>query len=435
MSHLLSIYLMHYASQGCSRLYNIIMQIKNTRHGWGYLYSMGLALCLAAHAAPWTERSMRAVSFLTQAVPAATEQDGRPAVASSSSVCGADGENTGPFDDSVPDRIPELRGRVTDLTGHLSADCVASISDDIRSLEDEKGAQVRVLLVGSTGDESIEDYANRVFHAWKLGRKGVDDGVLLVAALHDHHDRIEVGYGLEGRIPDAVAGDILRSDVRPQFAAGNYGAGVSAAVDDLAHLIRGEALPKPSPKGNWMRWQLFVAAVLLVGVAGAVAIQAQLNWYWLMTLPFLTLVAVDAAGLVGHWLSGWTDMLGVLPFALVAYFAGMFFASYPKSGLLWLGCTAGTFVAAALAIHKFAEAPQAGQATFWNLEAGGGSLVIGTIIFMMVSRNPLIGRHFYSGGSPSGGSSGTGSGSSSSGSDSSSGGGGDSGGGGASDSW
>ncbi len=351
--------------------------------------------------------------------------------ASDSSACNAADDPTSPFDDSVPVKVPELRSRVTDLTGHLSADCMAGISDQIRLLEDEKGAQIRVLLVGSTGDEPIEDYANRVFHAWKLGRKGVDDGVLLVAALHDHHDRIEVGYGLEGTIPDAVAGDILRTDVQPRFAAGNYGAGVSAAVDDLAHLIRGEALPTPAPKGGWMRWQLMVAALLLVGLGGAVGSLARWRWSWRLALPFLTLAAIDAIGLVEHWLSSWTAMLAVLPFALVAYLAGIFFANYPKSGLLWLACTTGTFAAAVAAIHAFAHPVLPGQTTFWNLEAGMGSLVIGTIIFIMTSRNPLIGRHYSSSGTFSG----TGTDASSSGSDSSSGGGGDSGGGGASSNW
>ena len=352
-------------------------------------------------------------------------------VASDDTACNAGDDTTGPYDDSVPTQIPELRSRVTDLTGHLSADCIASISDRIRSLENEKGAQVRVLLVGSTGDESIEEYANRVFHTWKLGRKGIDDGVLLVAALHDHHDRIEVGHGLEGVIPDAVAGDILRTDTQPQFAAGNYGAGVSAAVDDLAHLIRGEALPKPAPKGAWMRWQLMVAALLLVSLAGAVGSWAQWRWYWRLALPFLTLAFVDAFGLGWHLLSSWTGMFAVLPFAVVAYLAGIFFANYPKSGLLWLACTTGTFAAAVVAILVFAHPELPGQTTFWNLEAGMGSLVIGTIVFMMTSQNPLIGRHYLSTES----SSGTGSDSGSSGSDSSSGGGGDSGGGGASGSW
>ncbi len=351
---------------------------------------------------------------------------------SSDSACSAgDDTTTGPYDNSVPATIPEPRGRVTDLTGHLSADCMSSISDRIRSLEDEKGAQVRVLLVGSTGDEPIEKYANRVFHAWKLGRKNINDGVLLVAALHDHQDRIEVGYGLEGAIPDAVAGDILRADVQPQFIAGNYGAGVSAAVDDLAHLIRGEALQKPAPKTAWMRWQLMVAALLLVCLAGAVGSLAQWSWYWRLGLPFITLTLVDAVGLVWHLLSSWTGMLAVLPFALVAYPAGIFFANYPKSGLLWLGCTTGLFAAAVVAIRTFAHPVLAGQTTFRNLEAGIGSLFFGTFAFAMVSRNPLIGRHYFSSSS----SSGTNSDSSSNGSDDFSGGGGDSGGGGASGSW
>lgn len=357
-------------------------------------------------------------------------------VASDNGTCTAGDQTSGPYDNSVPPKIPDLRSRVTDLTGHLSADCIASISDRIRSLEDQKGAQVRVLLVGSTGGEPIEQYAGRVFHAWKLGRKGVDDGVLLVTALHDHHDRIQVGYGLEGAIPDAVAGNILRTDLHPQFIAGDYGAGVSAAVDDLAHLIRGEALPRPAPRGGWMRWHFMVVALLLVCLAGAVGSLAQWRWYWRLTLPFFTLALVDASGLVWHQLSSWTAMLAVIPFALVAYLAGIFFANYPKSGLLWLACTTGTFAAAVAVKHAFTHPVLFGQTPFWNLEAGMASLVIGSIVFIMTTRNPMVGRHSFSSGS----SSGTGNESSSSSSDSSSGGGGDSGGGdsgggGASGSW
>ena len=181
-----------------------------------------------------------------------------------------------------------------------------------------------------------------------------------------------------------------------------------------------------------MRWQLMVAALLLVCLAGAVGSLAQWRWYWRLALPFITLALVDSIGLVGHWLSSWTAMLSAIPFALVSYLAGIFFANYPKSGLLWLACTTGTFAAAAIAINVFAHPVLPGQTAFWDLEAGMGSLVIGTIVFMMASRNPLIGRHYISSGS----SSGTDNESSSSGSDSSSsGGGGDSGGGGASGSW
>ncbi len=400
--------------------------------GFGWLCGVVLLLRLPSYAAAlWTGRPVQAVPSASQPTPPATDLDPQTPVAPDSSACTAGDETTGPVDDSVPDKIPELRSRVIDLTGHLSADCMASISDRIRSLEDEKGAQVRVLLVGSTGDEPIEAYANRVFHAWKLGRKGVDDGVLLVAALHDHHDRIEVGYGLEGAIPDAVAGDILRTDVEPQFVAGNYGAGVSAAVDDLAHLIRGEPLPKPAPKGGWMRWQLMVAALLLVCLAGAVGSLAQWRWYWRLALPFLTLALVDAVGLAGHWLSSWTAMLVAIPFALLAYVTGIFFANYPKSGLFWLACTTGTFAAAAVAIHAFTNPMEPGQRTFWDLEAGVGSLFFGTFVFMMTSRNPWIGRRF----SYNMSSSGIGSDVSSSDSGSSFSDGGDSGGGGASGSW
>jgi uncharacterized protein len=404
----------------------------------GCLCGMLLVLCIPLQAAELlTGLSGQQASSTTQTASPPTDQDDAPATATDINACSAGDDTNGPFDDSVPTAIPELRSRVTDLTGHLSVDCMASISDRIRQLEDEKGSQVRVLIVGSTGDESIEDYANRVFHAWKLGRKGIDDGVLLVAALHDHHDRIEVGYGLEGAIPDAVAGDILRNDVRPQFAAGNFGAGVSAAVDDLSHLIRGEPLPKPAPKGKWMRWQLMVAALLLVCLGGAVGSLAQWRWSLRLALPFLIIAFVDVIGLLFHLESDWTTALAILPFAALAYAAGIFFANYPKSFLFWLGCVTGAFAIGIILIFKFAHSTEPGRMTFYELEVGMTAMFFGSFIFWLTSKNPLIGRS-YSFGKSSSSSSSSGSDSddsSSSGSDDSSGGGGDSGGGGASSDW
>lgn len=321
-----------------------------------WLCGIALTLSLTSHASVLRSgRFARAVSSRTQAVPSATDQDDAPAAPSDDGACDAGDDPSGPFDDSVPAEIPAVSSRVIDLTGHLSADCMASTSAHIRSLESEKGSQVRVLLVGSTGGESIEEYANRVFHTWKLGRKGIDDGVLLVAALHDHHARIEVGYGLEGAIPDAVAGDILRADVESKFASGSYGEGVSAAVNDLAHLIRGEPLPKPAPKGNWMWCQLAVAAMLLACLAGAVATLAKLRWYWLLTLPVLAIVCIDVVGVVWHLESRWTVAFALLPFASVTYLAGIFFTNFPKSLLLWLACSTGAFAVYIAITFKFAR--------------------------------------------------------------------------------
>ena len=101
--------------------------------------------------------------------------------------------------------VPELHTRVTDQTATLTPPQRASLEAKLAALEQRKGAQLAVLIVPTTQPEPIEQYATRVFDAWKLGRKGVDDGVLVIVAKNDRHVRIEVAYGLEGAIPDAAA--------------------------------------------------------------------------------------------------------------------------------------------------------------------------------------------------------------------------------------
>src|SRR6185503_13097874 len=100
--------------------------------------------------------------------------------------------------------VPPLKSRVTDLTATLNAEQRDALEQTLAEFEKRKGAQIAVLLVPTTQPETVEQYAVRVEEAWKLGRKGVDDSVLVVVAKNDRMLRIEVGYGLEGVLPDAV---------------------------------------------------------------------------------------------------------------------------------------------------------------------------------------------------------------------------------------
>lgn len=138
---------------------------------------------------------------------------------------------------AAPVTIPPLSARVTDLTQTLDAGQRAQLESQLAGLEQRKGAQLAVLLVPSTGDDSIEDYAVRAFEQWKLGRKGVDDGVLLVVAKNDRTLRIEVGYGLEGTITDVQAGRIIREQIVPSFQKGDFPGGIQAGVNSLIALI------------------------------------------------------------------------------------------------------------------------------------------------------------------------------------------------------
>jgi uncharacterized protein len=150
---------------------------------------------------------------------------------------------------AVPLRdLPPLAARVTDLTGTLGESDSAVLESALASLERETGSQVAILLVDSTGPETIEQYAIRVAEAWQLGRDGVDDGVLILVALDDRRMRIEVGYGLEGVLPDARANRIIDRTMAPHFAQGEIADGLAAGITVIADAVRGEALPEPAQK-------------------------------------------------------------------------------------------------------------------------------------------------------------------------------------------
>jgi uncharacterized protein len=146
--------------------------------------------------------------------------------------------------------VPALTARVTDLTGTLGPEQVAALDSKLSSFEQAKGSQVAVLLVPTTRPEEIEQYAIRVADAWKLGRKGVDDGALLLVARDDRKVRIEVGYGLEGVLPDATANRIIDEVIVPRFRSGDYYGGIDAGVDRMLQVIEGEPLPEPVRRGR-----------------------------------------------------------------------------------------------------------------------------------------------------------------------------------------
>lgn len=143
--------------------------------------------------------------------------------------------------------VPPLKARVTDLTGTLSAEQRAALEQKLAAFETRKGAQIAVLLVPTTQPEAIEQYSIRVAEAWQLGRKGVDDGVLFLVAKNDRKLRIEVGRGLEGAIPDAIAKRIGSDIVAPYFRQGDFYGGVTAGVERIIRTIEGEPLPAPQP--------------------------------------------------------------------------------------------------------------------------------------------------------------------------------------------
>lgn len=142
--------------------------------------------------------------------------------------------------------VPELRSPVTDMAGLLTGTQRQQLEQSLLAFEKSKGSQLAVLTVSSTQPETIEQYGLRVAETWKLGRDGIDDGALLVIAKDDRAIRIEVGYGLEGVIPDAVAKRVIAEVILPFFKQDDYAGGIQAGTAQLMRLVEGERLPPPS---------------------------------------------------------------------------------------------------------------------------------------------------------------------------------------------
>lgn len=140
--------------------------------------------------------------------------------------------------------IPDLERRVNDKVGLLTSSQIKQLEGDLAELENSKGSQVAVLIISTTGRETIEQYSIRVVDKWKLGREVVDDGVLLLVAKDDRKLRIEVGYGLEGAIPDAKAKRIIEQIILPHFRDGDFYLGIEEGVEAISGLINGEELPE-----------------------------------------------------------------------------------------------------------------------------------------------------------------------------------------------
>jgi uncharacterized protein len=144
--------------------------------------------------------------------------------------------------------VPPLVGRVVDQTFTLSAGDVASLQQTLRDFEQRKGSQVAVLIVPTTAPETIEQYSLRVAETWKIGRRKIDDGAILVIAKDDRKLRIEVGYGLEGALTDVTAKRIIDEIITPRFKAGDFAGGILAGIDRIIRVIDGEKLPAPEQK-------------------------------------------------------------------------------------------------------------------------------------------------------------------------------------------
>lgn len=171
--------------------------------------------------------------------------------------------------------VPVLSASVIDQTGTLTRAQVSALEAKLAAFEREAGSQLVVLIVATTQPEDIAAYAQRVGESWKIGRREVGDGLIVLVAKDDRKVRIEVAKALEGAVPDLAAKQIIDRALTPAFRAGDFAGGLNAAVDQLAARIRGEALPAPgsvskAPQSG-AQWQDFAMFFLLaVPIAGAV---------------------------------------------------------------------------------------------------------------------------------------------------------------------
>lgn len=195
--------------------------------------------------------------------------------------------------------VPDYSRRVIDLTATLSADQLAALESKLATFEASKGSQIAVLIVPTTEPEDIAQFGIRVAEAWKSGRASVDDGVILIVAKNDRKLRVEVGYGLEGAIPDAIAKRVISETITPYFKSGDFFGGIDAGVTQLMALIEGESLPPPQAQKTQQRGGMDAFLPLLIG---GVVVGFVLSAFLGRTLGGV--VAASGTGLIGWLLMG-----------------------------------------------------------------------------------------------------------------------------------
>ena len=215
--------------------------------------------------------------------------------------------------------VPKLSARVTDQTGSLTATERDALEAKLAAFEQAKGSQIAVLMVPSIGGEAIEDYAGRVTDEWKLGRKGVDDGVLFVVAKQERKMRIHTGRGVQGTLTDALSRRIIADVVAPRFRTGDFAGGVDAGVDAIMKAIEGEQLPLPAQQKASRKVD---------------TISSYSNFLWIAFFA-VPIVAVVLRSIVGRFVgagltSGITGfaawiVFGSLAFGIVAAFVAFLF--------------------------------------------------------------------------------------------------------------
>ena len=200
--------------------------------------------------------------------------------------------------------VPALTGHVIDQSGTLSAEQKSSLEQTLSAFEARKGSQLAVLMISSSAPEEIEQYALRVAEQWKLGRKKVDDGAVLVVAKNDRTLRIEVGYGLEGALNDATSKRIISEVILPRFKQQDFYGGITAGVEQIIRVIDGEPLPAPAekPAGSIGDFRQYVPIVFILALAVGGVLRAALG-----RVPG-ALVTGGAVGVIAWFVAGAVSM-------------------------------------------------------------------------------------------------------------------------------
>ena len=225
--------------------------------------------------------------------------------------------------------IPELKTRITDLTQTLSADQQAQLEQKLAAFEQKKGSQIAVLIVPTAEPEDIAQYAIRVAEQWKIGRKKIDEGLLLVVAKQDRKLRIEVGYGLEGAIPDLTAKRVISEIISPKFKQGDYFGGLDAGLDRLIGLADGEMLPPPTSANTSANGLFELLPLIFIGaLVGGMLLRGMFGTFfgsllnggaiaalvWFFGAALFTALLVSVSGFIftlamgGRGLSGYGGM-------------------------------------------------------------------------------------------------------------------------------
>jgi uncharacterized protein len=210
--------------------------------------------------------------------------------------------------------VPFLSGRINDTADMIPAEVRERLEGKLAAFEKETGAQVAVLTIDTLGGDVLEDYSLKVAQTWKLGRKGVDDGALLLIVKDDRKLRIEVGYGLEGKLTDAQCGRILDDVVRPEFRNGDFGRGVEAGVDAIIGMIQGkDTIPSRAPARGKRASEVPLGArligsvvfTLVIGVFSLLALLSKgcQSWFlYVFLVPFYAAFPLALWGALGAML-------------------------------------------------------------------------------------------------------------------------------------